>query len=170
MTGVVGTVGGMVTRPEYIDIVRTLYSLGAASAQDDREGFVILAESAVDDLERFVIAAVVAMRVPVLAIAQRDQLPLRTLLADTGPLAAVPGTLRDAVRRLHHEEDFEATTVLADLTDMVRNGQEPVADEPILVLGSVVDAMVSTWNLQVGDEHVVEHARRLLLATGMLPE
>ncbi len=157
----------MPARAEYIEIVRNLYSLGAAAVQDDRDGFVLLAED-VEDLTHYAIAGIVAMRAPVITVSRRDQVPVRSLLSEHGPLASVPTVLRDALGRLHRGQDFDTAVILEHLRRTVRVDSDSAIDENILVLGAIVDAVVAAWALQVGDGDVVSHARRLLLVTGMI--
>lgn len=160
----------MQPRQQYIETVRNLYSMGAAIAQDDREGFVLLADNGDGNMDTYAVATVVAMRNPIVDVARREQIPVRTLLNDNGPLRDIPGAIRDALGRLHRDEDFDSDSLVEDLRLQIRNGDEPLPDEDILVLGALVDSVVAAWTLLVGASSVVDHARRLLLATGMLPD
>lgn len=164
------TVAFMNLRHEYIDVVRNLYSLAAAVVQDDREGFVMLAVECNGNLDRYAAATIVAMRNPISEVARREQITIRTLLNDSGPLNIVPGSIRSALGRLHREEDFDTRSLILDLKAQINDVETQLLDEEILLLGILVDSLIASWTLLVGSPAVIDYARRLLLSTSMLPE
>jgi len=164
------TIALMIPRHKYIDVVRNLYSLAAAAAQDDREGFIMLAVECEANLDRYVAATIVAMRNPITEVARRDQITIRTLLNDTGPLNIVPGPIRFALGRLHRDEDFDTHSLILDLKSQINDLETQVPDEEILLLGILVDSLIATWTLLVGSPAVIDYARRLLLTTSMLSD
>lgn len=157
----------MTSRAQYIEIVRNLYSLSAAVLQDDRDGFVTLAED-IEDLSLYATAGIVAMRPSIVATLRREQTSLSSLLSENGPLSTVPPIIRNSLARLHRGEVFDGNVILQHLSKSVSSERLSLESENIIILGTIVDAVISAWELEIDNLELITHARHLLLITEMI--